>query len=38
MGRLIDVDNLINYLGFKDTQEERENNYAQEIVKKRKEI
>lgn len=32
MGRLIDVDNLINYLGFKDTQEERENNYAQDIT------
>lgn len=32
MGRLIDVDDLINYLGFKDTQEERENNYAQDIT------
>jgi hypothetical protein len=32
MGRLIDVDNLINYLGFKDTQEERDNNYAQDIT------
>lgn len=32
MGRIIDVDALINYLGFKDTQEERENNYAQDIT------
>ena len=32
MGRLIDVDDLINYLGFKDTQEERENNYTQDIT------
>ena len=32
MGRLIDVDDLINDLGFKDTQEERENNYAQDIT------
>lgn len=32
MGRLIDVDDLINYLGFKDTQEERENNYAEDIT------
>lgn len=32
MGRLIDVDDLIGYLGFKDTQEERENNYAQDIT------
>lgn len=32
MGRLIDVDDLIGYLGFKDTQEERDNNYAQDIT------
>lgn len=32
MGRLIDVDDLIDYLGFKDTQEERDNNYAQDIT------
>ena len=32
MGRLIDVDDPINYLGFKDTQEERDNNYAQDIT------
>ncbi len=32
MGRLIDVDDLISYLGFKDTQEERENNYAEDIT------
>lgn len=32
MGRLIDVDNLCRWLGFKDTQEERDNNYAQDIT------
>lgn len=32
MGRLIDVDDLIEYLGFKDTQEERNNNYAENIT------
>lgn len=28
----IDVDDLIGYLGFKDTQEKRDNNYAQDIT------
>ena len=32
MGRLIDVDDLIEYLGFEDTQEERDNNYAENIT------
>lgn len=32
MGRLIDVDDLCDWLGFKDTQEERDNNYAQDIT------
>lgn len=32
MGRLIDVDNLCSCLGFKDTQEERDNNYAEDIT------
>lgn len=32
MGRLIDVDDLCRWLGFKDTQEERDNNYAQDIT------
>lgn len=32
MGRLIDVDDLCRWLGFKDTQEERDNNYAEDIT------
>lgn len=32
MGRLIDVDDLIGYLGFKDTQVERDYNYVQDIT------
>lgn len=32
MGRLIDVDDLYSWLGFKDTQEERDNNYAENIT------
>lgn len=32
MGRLIDVDDLCRCLGFKDTQEERDNNYAEDIT------
>lgn len=32
MGRLIDVDDLYSWLGFKDTQEERDNNYAEDIT------
>ena len=32
MGRLIDVDDLCSWLGFKDTQQERDNNYAEDIT------
>lgn len=32
MGRLIDVDDLCSWLGFEDTQEERDNNYAENIT------
>lgn len=32
MGRLIDVDELINILGFKDTQEERDENVGEIIT------